>query len=110
MTFHSNGAVKALTMRTRSLPCFLEIYQMFYLNVVKIVPSDQDLFTYLTPIAIAHWVCCDGYWGGSGVVLCTDSFSLLSVEHGTKGLVRARLIRVQLLILMIPVMSPLRRN
>lgn len=41
-----------LTLSTRKLPCFNEIYELFYINKVKIVPD--NIFEYLTPIALAH--------------------------------------------------------
>ena len=39
----------SLTFQTRSLPCFNEIYNMFYPNGKKIVPA--YIYNYLTPIS-----------------------------------------------------------
>ena len=42
-------------------PIFTEFYNKFYINKVKSVP------TYLTPLALAHWIMQDGAKGSSGV-------------------------------------------
>jgi len=49
----------ALTLRTRALPCFTELHNLFYVksNIhegkeIKIVPV--DIFNLLTPVALAH--------------------------------------------------------
>jgi hypothetical protein len=48
---------------------------LFYLNDKKIIPVNiNDL---LTPIAIAYWIMCDGYFSTRDgyVGLCTDSYT-----------------------------------
>jgi hypothetical protein len=40
-----------LSLKTLALPIITEIYNMFYINNVKIVPLDLSL---LTPLALAH--------------------------------------------------------
>jgi hypothetical protein len=37
----------------RTLPCFTELYSLFYLNGIKIIP--HNIYDLLTPVAIAHW-------------------------------------------------------
>ena len=37
---------------TRYLPCFNEVYDLFYKNKVKIIP--YNIYDLLTPIAISH--------------------------------------------------------
>lgn len=59
---------------TRSLPCFLEIYNLFYPNKVKVIP--QNIYVLLTPVALAHLIMGDGFASGKGVSLSTDSFCL----------------------------------
>ena len=39
---------------TRSLPCFIEIYNIFYVNGVKVIP--KNIYELLTPIAFAHFI------------------------------------------------------
>ena len=34
----------------------------------------------MDPIALAHWICGDGQKRDYGLVLCTDSFTLIEVE------------------------------
>lgn len=80
-----------LNFFTRSLPCIKKLHLLFYsklspeLNVgqsqgmgyKKIVP--EDIFNLLDPIALAHWVCGDGSVIDSGLLLCTDSYSIVDV-------------------------------
>jgi len=59
---------------TYSLPCFTEIFCLFYPDVKKIVPS--NIGELLTPLSLAYWICDDGTFPKDrGVVLCTNSFS-----------------------------------
>lgn len=43
---------------TRSMPCITELYYLFYLNKVKIVPD--NIYELLTPVALAHLIMGDG--------------------------------------------------
>jgi len=73
-----NGIIITVIVRTRGLPCFIPFYEIFYLNGIKVIPDNISLFTYLTPIGLAHLVIGDGaYYRGGGLLLCTDSFTLL---------------------------------
>ena len=64
---------------TRSLPCFNELYNLFYVNGVKVVP--QNIAELITPLGLAFWICDDGCFQKSHniVILCTDSFPLEQV-------------------------------
>lgn len=69
-----------LTFKTLSLPCFNELYSLFYVNGVKIVPLNiGDL---LTVHSLAYWLCDDGTFCKSRhkVRLCTESFTLAEVN------------------------------
>jgi hypothetical protein len=35
------------------------------------------MYYLLTPIALAHWIIGDGLWNHSGLILCTESFSII---------------------------------
>lgn len=59
---------------TRSLSCFTELHSLFYVNGVKIIPS--DIYNLLTPIALAHWIMGDGFKDGNGLVLCTNFYTI----------------------------------
>lgn len=56
---------------------FLELYDQFIINGIKSIPS--DIYNLLTPIALAHWICGDGYSRNGGVALATDSYSMVEV-------------------------------
>lgn len=75
----TNSTVKgkkhsALQINTRAMPCITELYNMFYVDGVKIVP--KDLYNLLTPEALAHWIAGDGTRGTSGILLQTQSFTI----------------------------------
>ena len=79
----------AIRFSTRALPCLTELYKLFYkissinsigdinLNIMKVIPN--DIFNLLTPIALAHWIMGAGSRRGSGLLLCTDKFSIQEV-------------------------------
>jgi hypothetical protein len=69
--------LSALRFQTRSLPIFTKIHLLFYTNKTKFVPS--DIYFLFTPIALAHWIMGDGGKTSSGLLLCTDSFTLKDV-------------------------------
>lgn len=62
---------------TRALPCFTELYSIFYVNGVKVIP--YNIYDLLTPAALAHWISGDGSVRSHGLVICTDSYDLSSV-------------------------------
>jgi hypothetical protein len=41
-----------LAFQTRLLPCITDIYNLFYINKIKIIPS--NIYDLLTPVALAH--------------------------------------------------------
>src|SRR2546423_12397323 len=70
----------SITFQSLSLPCFNELYDLFYLGGRKRVPS--DIGSLLTPLGLAYWICDDGSFDKKGgfVVLCTESFTTVEVE------------------------------
>lgn len=66
-----------LLLFTRSLPCFTELYSLFYYNKTKVIPV--NIYDLLTPAALAHLIMGDGESRTSGLVLCTNSFTLQDV-------------------------------
>ena len=65
---------------TFTLPCFNEIYDLFYSSNVKLIPLNIGEF--ITPLSLAYWIADDGSWAKNNrhVVLCTDSFTLAEVN------------------------------
>jgi hypothetical protein len=67
-------------MFTRSLPCFTELFKLFYdCNGRKILPPVNILYELLTPVALAHWIIGDGQASHSGLILCTHSYTVQEV-------------------------------
>jgi hypothetical protein len=65
---------------TYSLPCFAELYNLFYLEGKKVIPL--NIGELLTPLGLAYWLCDDGSFckARSIVTLCTESFILKEVN------------------------------
>lgn len=55
------------------------MHTLFYINKIKFVPS--DIYSLLTPLAIAHWIMGDGSKRGRGLIFFTDSFTLTDVNR-----------------------------
>lgn len=66
-----------LQLDTRRYPCFNELHALFYKNKRKIFP--ENIYELLTPIALAHLIMGDRAKLNKGLLLCTDSFSILDV-------------------------------
>lgn len=62
---------------TRSMPCFTELYTLFYPSGVKVIP--ENIYELLTPVALAHLIMGDGQTSRHGLVLCTNSYSIQDV-------------------------------
>ena len=65
---------KGIYFNTKSLPCFNELYNLFYPEGVKVVPS--NIFELLTPLGLAYFISDDGTFTNSSkiVKLCTEGF------------------------------------
>jgi hypothetical protein len=66
-----------LVFETRHYPILNQLHDLFIINKVKVIK--QDLFHYLTPLALAHWIMCDGVSNQYGLTLCTDGFTVQDV-------------------------------
>lgn len=63
---------------TRTYIVFNQIYDMFIIKGVKVVP--QEIYDLLSPMALAHWIMSDGASiKNGGLLLCTDSYTVLDV-------------------------------
>jgi len=65
-----------LSFITRTLPCITKLYNIFYLNNKKVIPT--TIYDLLTWEALAHWIMGDGTYN-SGVRIQTDSFTIKEV-------------------------------
>jgi len=64
---------------TYSLPCFFEVFNLFYSEGKKTVP--KNIGDLLEPLSLAYWICDDGtICKDRAVVLYTNSFSLDEVN------------------------------
>jgi len=60
------------------LPCFNSLRSVWYVDNIKIVPS--NIKELLTPIALAHWIMGDGSKHNEGLHLSVYAFSTSEVE------------------------------
>jgi hypothetical protein len=70
----------SIYFRTYALPCFNELYELFYINGIKIVPS--NIFELLTVEGLCYWICDDGSFCKryQVITLSTQSFTFADVE------------------------------
>jgi hypothetical protein len=73
-----------IKFNTYSLPCFNELFDLFYPEGKKVVP--KNIADLLTLEGLCHWICDDGYWHGNGVLLCTNAFTKEEVDLLVKAL------------------------
>lgn len=62
-----------ISFSTLALPCFNKLYESFYENKIKKIPS--NITDILTPVSLAYWIMDDGSFIGSGLRISTNSFS-----------------------------------
>lgn len=69
-----------IQFNTYALPCFNQLYNLFYPEGKKKVPL--NIGELLNPLGLAYWICDDGYYDKKGkrVLLSTDSYTLAEVE------------------------------
>lgn len=65
----------SLSFTTLALPCFNELYELFYTSTgKKIIP--KNIADFITPVSLAYWIMDDGSFSGSGLKLHTNAFSI----------------------------------
>jgi hypothetical protein len=72
--------------QTLALPCFKELYDLFYSTGKKIVPL--NIAVLLTAVSLAYWLCDDGSFNKRHgcIILNTQGFTRAEVELLTKTL------------------------
>ena len=81
-----------VTFTTCALPCFNELYDLFYPEGKKVIP--KNICDLLSPLGLAYWICDDGTFASknNSVILCTNSYlesevdSLIAVLSNNFGL------------------------
>ncbi len=70
----------SVLFKTFALPCFNELLDLFYVNGVKVVPS--NIFELLTPLGLCYWICDDGGFSkrDRALTLNTQGFTLKEME------------------------------
>jgi hypothetical protein len=72
----SAGRYAFLSFTTRSLACFTDLFYLFYVNGVKVIPA--NIYEQLTIQGLAHVICGEGSRAkGGGLYLQTQCFSLI---------------------------------
>jgi hypothetical protein len=64
--------------QTYSLPCFNELYSLFYLDGKKIVPL--NIFDLMTPLSLAYWIADDGFFLLTPLTTKVFNFLFLRIE------------------------------
>jgi len=59
------------------MPCLTELHSLFYPNGIKIIPN--NIYELLTSVALAHIIMGDGSVQRSGLIICTDSYTVQDV-------------------------------
>lgn len=69
----------SLIFKTRMLPCFNYLWDLFYTDKVKTIPN--NIGELLTEVGLAFWIMDDGGLGSNGTLnIHTDSYTLEEVE------------------------------
>lgn len=63
---------------TLTFRSFSWIHGIFYNNGRKVIP--QNIYEFLTPLALAVWIMDDGGWTNYGIRIATNSFKLKEIE------------------------------
>lgn len=78
--FRTGKIYNSISFFTYTLPCFNELYNLFYKSGKKVIPNNIEEL--LKPIGLAYWIADDGSWNKVNryVSLSTESFKLEEVE------------------------------
>lgn len=80
-----NSVTGSIYFKTHNSELLFPLASMFLSNGNKILPLNIE--QYLSPIALAYWICDDGQLvKRGGITLCTDNYTLAEVELLIQGL------------------------
>jgi LAGLIDADG DNA endonuclease family len=74
-----NKIFYSLTMKTRQLYCLGNLYQLFYNINTRKKELNLEIYDYFNYIVFAHWIMGDGSKVGGGIILCTDSYTIVEI-------------------------------
>lgn len=74
----TNKVYSRVRFHTYYLPCFNELYSLFYPEGKKVIPL--NIGELLTPIGLAYWAMDDGNRDRNNFILNTNSYTLNEVE------------------------------
>ena len=57
--------------------CITELRNDFYVDGKKRIP--QNIYELLTPVALAHMIMGDGNVSRHGLIICTDSYTIIDI-------------------------------
>jgi hypothetical protein len=62
---------------TRHYSFLTTLYYLWYPLGIKVIP--ECIFGLLSPVALAHWIMCDGTYNRGALDLCTGSFTIIDI-------------------------------
>jgi ubiquinol-cytochrome c reductase cytochrome b subunit len=68
------GKIKSYWFKTWAIPQFTILWELLYVNNIKTIQPGLIL-NYVSPVALAFWIICDGSRSGNVVTLHTQSFT-----------------------------------
>ncbi len=67
----NNKEIYAISFKSKNLSIFTQLYQLFYLNKIKIIP--YTFYDLITPVSLAYWIMSDGSIAKNELILCIYS-------------------------------------
>lgn len=78
-SFTGDVVYQSMTFATMQLNCFNYYREIFYVNGLKIVPT--NIYELLTPRGLAHWIMDDGSRHGQGLHLSVYAFTTTDIDR-----------------------------
>lgn len=96
LTGTRKGLMKSLWFKTFSHTSFTNIWELFYLDGVKVIQPGLVL-KHVDSVALAYWIMCDGSLDGNTMIIHSQSFTaaeniILSTEINEKFVLHSEVI------------------